>query len=650
MPEVARFREVIRFGLFEVDVRARELRKQSVKIKLQEQPFQVLLTLLENPGEIITREELQRRIWPSDTFVDFDHGISNAMKRLREALGDSAGNPQFVETLSRKGYRWIAAVNRNGPPTATLHEEGLTANEDEADNLSYLKPALITLAAIASLVVLPGLGTGVRSSLGSTTVSPAIHSLAVLPLQNLSGDRSQEYFSDGMTDELITQLAQIKGLSVISRTTMVHYKNTDKRLTEIARELNVDAIVTGSVLRSGNRVRIAVQLIQASTDANIWAESYDRSVEDTLAMQEAVAVAIAGRMKSKMMETGGVHRQDAKPVNFKAHEAYLRGLEQYRLQGKLSNHLGKELSAEQHHARALEYYSEAVREDPTYGFAYLGLANVASTAEDAEAYARKALEVDDSLADAHLILGAIRLVRDRNWQQAEHEIQRALELAPNSAAAHHEYGFLLDTENRFEQGMAEYQRAQALDPASSHLSGSFYSRRQFDQVIRSARAELAGSPEQFTSDEAILHKLLAVAYARTGKQKESIQEFRRGMLCMGYKDLDEDLGRGFSRGGYQAALRDFLKGLKKHPDFPFMWLKTYAYTELGDSDHALAGLSHIYDQDDWGNVGYSDAEAGYYNTGVLKPTLVTLRIEPMWDPLHSDPRFDQLVRSVGFPH
>jgi len=256
----------IRFDVFEVDLQAGELRKQGVKIKLQEQPFQILQTLLEHPGEIVTRDQLQKRIWPADTFVDFEQGLYNAIKRLREALGDSPEKPRFIETLSRRGYRFIGI------------------------------PAI--------------------------TAAP-IESLAVLPLENLSGDPEQEYFAEGMTEALITSLAKVGALRVISRTSAMRYKRTDKTVPQIARELNVDAVVEGTVQRSGGRVRISAQLLHAPTDTHLWADSYDRDLRDVLALQAELAQAIAREIRVKLTPIDNARFGAAHPINPEAYEAYL---------------------------------------------------------------------------------------------------------------------------------------------------------------------------------------------------------------------------------------------------------------------------------------------------------------------------------------
>jgi TolB-like protein/tetratricopeptide (TPR) repeat protein len=611
--------------------------------------MEVLVCLAHSAGEPLTKDDLLRAVW-KDTFVS-DDVLSRSISELRRVFEDDARQPQFIQTIPKRGYRLLAPVTPlNGKPVADDAATQLPEMDARRKTRRRWFWSVTVVLGGTGLVLLFALNAGGfhgRLHLDST---PPIHSLAVLPLQNLSGDPTQEYFSDGMTEELITELSRLNAVTVISRTSVMRYKKSDKSLPEIARELNVDAILEGSVLRSGDRVRITAQLISAKTDANVWAETYDRNLQDTLAVQEAVAAAIAGKIRAGITSTGTMASKTGHPVNFKAHEAYLRGLEEYGLGGGASNHRGMQAVAEQHFRQASEYFEQSIREDPQYAPVYVALAGASASASDqpqeAEAYALKALKYDDNLSDAHLVIGAIRLVCDRNWGDAEREILRAIELNPSSAAAHQEYGFFLDTAGRLDDGMKEFQRAQELDPAGDHLSGALYSRREFDKVIETGRMALSNNPEQYTSQVAIIHKMLMVAYARTGKQKESIEEMRAALTSMGYRNLAEDLRRGYSRGGYEGALQAWLR--KRDPSFPFKWVDTYAYTELGDYDQAFARLPKT-DPSDWGNTAYSDANAGNYGDSLLTPTLVTLRTEPMWDPLHSDPRFDQLVRSLGFP-
>jgi TolB-like protein/DNA-binding winged helix-turn-helix (wHTH) protein len=300
---------IVRFGTFEADLGARELRKGGVRIKLQGQPFEVLAMLLERPGEVVPREELRQRLWSTDTFVDFDAGVNTAINRLREALGDSAENARFIETVPRRGYRFIAHVEAEGSRLRLSNGAASKPASSEVKQTAVSTPAripgkrlmVLALGLAALVVLLAALSlTGVRERLFKRSSAPRIESLAVLPLANLSGDPGQDFFADGMTEDLITDLGKIGALRVISRTSVVQYKGTKKPLPEIARELNVDALVEGTVARSGNHLRITASLLQASPEKHLWADSYESDAGDILTLQGQVARAVAHEIQVKL--------------------------------------------------------------------------------------------------------------------------------------------------------------------------------------------------------------------------------------------------------------------------------------------------------------------------------------------------------------
>src|SRR6266849_9645194 len=324
MEAVPPSRGPIRFGAFEVDLRAGELRKHGIRIKLQEQPLQILQQLLERPGEVVTREELQKHIWPADTFVDFDHGLYSAVQRLRDALGDTAETPRYIETLPRRGYRFIASITNEifveaHVASASVEAPASVVSDSPVPRRRLGIPMLVATGVI--LVALPFALTfregSLRERLLGKPAVPSIHSIAVLPLQNLSNDPSQEYFADGMTDALITDLAQIGSLKVISRTSTMHYKKSDKTMPEIARELNVDGIVEGTVQRSGDRVRITAQLIHGPSDKHLWANSYERDARNVLSMESEIAGAIANQIQARLTPEQKARLASARPVNLK---------------------------------------------------------------------------------------------------------------------------------------------------------------------------------------------------------------------------------------------------------------------------------------------------------------------------------------------
>src|ERR1700686_1148977 len=360
----------LRFGLFELDLRSGELWKKGRKVPLGGQPIQILICLLERSGELVTREELRGKLWPADTYVNFEHGLNAAVKRLRRALNDSADNPRFVETLPRRGYRFLAPVesvraDEYVPVVAEIppaKSDSVSEEPPAAEDHHRVAPQWLLAwkkLGIALLLVFAILTVWMLRPKNSR--SPVIQSLAVLPLENLSHDPSQDYFADGMTDELITELGQISGLRVISRTSAMTYKGARKALPQIARELNVDAVVEGTVLRSGNRVRITAQLIRASADKHLWAQSYEGELSDILALQKKVARAIADQIRIKLNPNERTGLNHPKAVNPEAYEAYLKG--RYFWNKRTGEGLTK----------AADYFQQAIAKDPTYARAYTGL-------------------------------------------------------------------------------------------------------------------------------------------------------------------------------------------------------------------------------------------------------------------------------------
>jgi TolB-like protein/DNA-binding winged helix-turn-helix (wHTH) protein len=333
MPLSPQTPRVFRFGVFEVDSREGELRKSGLRIKLQDQPFQVLVMLLERPGEIVTREELQRRLWPADTFVDFDHSLNSAIKKLREALQEQAENPRFIETVPKRGYRFIAPVGTETSPTRRSNVVTRTSSSEEAPTGTEVvslvhgrRARVLALALAAAIALLIGLTLIRKGELRIGGPSPPrIESLAVLPLVNLSVNQDQDYFADGMTEALITDLGKIGALRVISRTSVMQYKGTKKPLPEIARELNVNAFIEGTVSRSGNHVRITANLLQAFPEKHLWAESYESEIGDILTLQGQVAQAVAREIQVQLTPEQKKLLSKTRPVNPKAHDDYLRG-------------------------------------------------------------------------------------------------------------------------------------------------------------------------------------------------------------------------------------------------------------------------------------------------------------------------------------
>jgi TolB-like protein/DNA-binding winged helix-turn-helix (wHTH) protein len=439
----------LRFGVFELDPRAGELRKKGMKIRLHGQPVELLVLLLQHPGETVTREELQKKLWPSDTFVDFERGLNNAMNRLRAALDDDAETPRFVETLPRRGYRFIGSVNGLEQTPAAEASPPVTPGP----MLRF--SAFAALAAIAVAAVLVGFNVrGWRDRLFPRHTNPPVQALAVLPLANLSGDPEQEYFADGMTEALITELGKVSKPSVISRQSIMQYKGSKKPLQEIARELNVDAVLEGAVERSGDRVRVSVHLERVSPESQIWANEYSSNIGDVMGLEDDIARAISDEIQVRLTPDERIRFANRRPVKPEAHDDFLRA----------------EFLVEKRNERDLQagitYFKKAIENDPAYARAYAGLAwalvNLAHLGThrtkdilpQARAAADKALELDPSMDEAH-VSRAMILLLEWNWFEAEKEHRLALTLAPNSWEAHRSYAWYLLNLGRFDEARAQ---------------------------------------------------------------------------------------------------------------------------------------------------------------------------------------------------
>jgi TolB-like protein/DNA-binding winged helix-turn-helix (wHTH) protein/tetratricopeptide (TPR) repeat protein len=639
----------VRFGVFEVDLNAPELRKQGIKIRVQDQPYQILRTLLDRPGQVVTREELRQRIWPADTFVDFDHGLNNAIKRLREVLGDSAESPRFVETIPRRGYRFIAPVAGADVIRPSVAQVSLLAAEGQGSDRqgegrgrgyqawAGILAAVVLVGGLILGLNLAGLrdrlltAVGARSRTGGMPV-PKIASIAVLPLENLSGDPAQEYFSDGMTDALITELAQIGSIRVISRTSSMQYKQTRKSLPEIARDLGVDGIVEGTVQRSGDRVRIDAQLVHGRTDKHLWANSYERDVQDVFALEREVADDIARQIQARLTTPNRAPLAPPRPVNLKALEAYLQG--NYLLNTKGSG------AGDEGRMRAAEYFQQAIDADPSFAPAYGGKADAYEdsyrpSSEDlaiARKAAERAVELDPTSSDARVELGDLKFNRAWDWPGAEEEYRRAIALNPNNAWAHHELGDFLASIGRLDEAWKEYEIAQELDPSKDYLSLITFLRGEHDRAIELLRKQVESHPDDGWGHWT-LHRLLTVK----GLYKESVQEFEKGLTLYGFPEIAARVHRAFATFGYKGAMQEAAKDFEhlqatNQVFFPMTLAQIYA--GLGDKNRAFYWMEQAYK--------YRDRIGGDFG-------LELVRLEPMLDPLRSDPRYKDLLRRVGLP-
>src|SRR5246500_1604837 len=630
------------FGVFELDLRAGELRKHGVRVRLQEQPLQVLATLLEHPGEIVTREELQKKLWPADTFVDFDHGLNKVINKIREALSDSAESPRFVETVSRRGYRFLAEVrpadvapasSREVPtqphPAMESHDRAdLAGNHATPNHHPPLRAWKMWAFALTLLLIA---FVGIWKARSRNRPSPDIRSLAVLPLESLSGDASQDYFADGMTDELITDLGQISALRVISRTSVMAYKRARKPLPQIARELNVDAVVEGTVLRSGDQVRITAQLIEASADKHLWAGSYEGDLRDTLTLQNQVARSIAEQIRISLSPQEQAVLKSAKVVVPEAYESYLKG--RYFWNKRTADSLKA--------ARA--YFDQAIEEDPKYAEAYSGLADTYALLGDwqyavmtpkealpkAKAAAIKALQLDNALGEAHNSLAFCLDGFDWDFDAAGKEFKRAIELNPGYATAHHWYAWHLSLLGRYDEAIVEMRKAENLDPLSliinADLAELLVLGHSYDESIQQSRKTIEMDP-----NFALAHNQLAQAYLQKHMNDEAVAELQKAaQLSGGGPTIMANLARAYAASGKRSEAIKLLNDLEKRSIHGYSNASEIAtiYASLGDTDQAMNWLEKAYEE--------------RFNPGVL--------LRPGFDPLRSDPRFHNLLHLVGLP-
>jgi TolB-like protein/DNA-binding winged helix-turn-helix (wHTH) protein/Tfp pilus assembly protein PilF len=615
----------LRFGVFELDLKTGELRRAGVRIKLQPQPFKALALLASRPQEMVSREELYQHIW-GDTIVE-EQNLNFCIKQIRDALGDDADSPRFIETLPKRGYRFLVPV------------EGLPKSVEAAPPEpapAHTGPRISRAAWLAGLVVLLAAGLYVvRDRIPGWRGRPAEGKvmLLVLPFDNLSGDPAQEYFSDGLTEEMITQLGRLNPdrLGVIARNTAMIYKGTKKSVAEIGREQEVEYILEGSVRRAGGRVRISAQLIEVRDQTHLWAENYDRAVEDVLAIQSDVARHIAGALTLELLPGGDSGLTRPAPLNPAAYDAYLRG--RYQWNRRSPEGLQK----------SIEFYREAIAADPNYPLAYAGLADTfgllgtmpydalppRDAIPKAEAAARQALALDDSLAEAHVALAHALLYYQWDWPAAEREFQRAFELNAGYATAHQWYSDYLLARGRPDEALAQIQQALKLDPYSLvvHLALGryYYLQRDYDQAIARFQQSIQMDPDFFLG-----HFDLGVALVQAGRTDEAIAEFEQAVRLSGQSPVSlAGLGYAYARAGRAADARKALAQLevlsrRRHvPPLYFAGI----YAGLGENDPAFAWLDKAY-----------EARSTY---------LIHIHLEPIFAPLHSDPRFAALLRRLN---
>ena len=654
----------IEFGRFRLLPHRRELRADGVAVELGGRAFDVLMVLTEARGALVTKDEILSRVWP-DTVVE-ENNLVVQISALRKALGEDR---DFIRTVSGRGYRFVAEISTSmaaseaetrvgrgaaveaaqSAPSSSFPTpvSGLIGRGTELEKVSDLPAGVVDLIDASTAPRRPPRPLGWRlfvSGLARLLVawfsrilyprnqaSPKIRSIAVLPLESLSSDPSQDYFADGMTDELITALGQISALRVISRTSIMTYKGVRKLLPEIARELNVEAVVEGTVLRFGDRVRITAQLIGLPVERHLWAQSFEGDLRDTLALQNSVACAIAEQIRATMTQQEQAALQNSKPLNPVAYEAYLKG--RYFMNKRTGDGLKK----------AIEYFSHAIERDPTYAAAYSGLADAYALSGDwkygvlspqdafskAKAAAAKALALDDNLAEAHASLAFALDLYGWDWETAETEYKRAIKLDPGYATAHQWYSWHLMMMGRNSEGILELTKAESLDPLSliiiADMADALCVARLYDEAVQKSKKTLEMDP-----NFAIGHYELGQALEQKHMHDEAISEFQRAIELSGHSGaFDSNLGYAYAVSGRKEEAIKIVNDLEaRHDQNPSADADiALIYVGLGDRDQAMISLNKA-------------CEARFKASILLRPA---------FDPLRSDARFQDLLRRIGLP-
>lgn len=615
---------MLRFGVFELDPDSGELRKAGRKIPLRPQAVKILALLATRSGQLVTREELKDEVWGGDTFVDFEHGLNLCIREIRAALDDNANTPRYVETLPRRGYRLIVQAQSTNGAEHLGPEHGL-AKPSRPGRARYIYPVLI----LVGLAVVLGLAFSQQPIWPWWGGQKPVRTIAVLPLQNLSGD-ADEYFADGMTEALTTDLARMNSLQVISRTSSMQYKGAKKSLPVIARELKADLIVEGSVQRAGDRVKITAQLIRATDDKHLWAESYERDLRDILSLQNEISSDIARQIQERL---GG-----AAPVAIERAQSRLRNLEAYETYLKANYYLDRfEL------AKSIEHYSQAIKLDPDFAppyahmarayffLAFFGAMPPSEGFGKVKQLATLAVEKDSRLPEAHGALALAKLHSDWDFPGAEKEFKRALELNPQDADIRHDYAHYLMAMGRVKESNLESERAVELDPVGDSLNSCLcwhsFAARDYDRSIRLAQKFLRSKP-----NDPWERTILGLTYEQMKMPEKAIEEFKKAVeTTQGAPFFLAALGHAYAAGGDRRKAREVLASLnataRKSYISPFDL--ALIHTALGEKDKAFALLDKAV------------AERATF--------IVYSKWEPRLDPLRSDPRFAQMLQRIGLP-
>ncbi len=629
------------FGPFRLDAPERQLFRDGKPVELTPKAFDTLVALVENRGHLLTKDDLLKRVWP-DTFVE-EATLAKNVFTLRKALGSPPGEDEYIETVPTRGYRFVGQVREIAdgspalPPRKTRDSPSTVSHTGEpiavASRDRGRRRAIAGLLLAAALIVIAYLG---RQQFWLHPNPPARRMmLAVLPFSNLTGDPTQDYFADGFSEEMITQLGNLEPgrLGVIARTSAMQFKNTQKLVDQIGRELGVDYLLEGSVRRTGDRVRISAQLIRVRDQTHLWAADYDRDDRDILALQTDVAKAIGRQIELKLTPGQLARFADKRQVNPECYDLYLKG--RYYLSKRTEEGIEK----------AVEYFRQAIEKDPNYARAYAGLADSYSflgdttygvrspreTMPKAKAAAMKALELDETLAEAHTSLAAIQETFEWEWSSAEKEYKRAIELNPGYATAHHWYAVYLAQMGRLDESIAEMRRAEEDDPLSPIISENtglmFYFARHYDQAIEQYRKAFELDPNLV-----IAHYDLGRAYARKGLYDEAIAEFQKAVKLSGGQPLYvAGLASAYGVAGRKAQAIKIVKELKDRSKLEYVspYEIALVYVSLGETNHAFEWLEKAYQE----RSSFKDE----------------LRAAPELDGLRSDPRFDDLLKRMRLP-
>jgi len=635
---------VFEFGDFRLDCGRFDLQRKGRSVRLERKPMELLILLVGRDGQLVTRAEIAEHLWESEVFVDTEHGINTAIRKIRQALGDDPEQPRFVQTVTGLGYRFLAPAVRREPGVEEVAGAGdrSTAEavagipEQDVDGVVGARSGkrrlaiwvglvgLVGIGVVAAVAILVGAVMDGHGALGTRLLhrgeAPVIHSLAVLPLDNLSGDAGQDYFADGMTDELTTMLVKDSTLRVTSRTSVMQYKGVHRPLPEIARELGVDGILEGSIARDGDHVHMTIQLIQAPTDTHVWAESYDRDASDAVSLPGEAAETIAKKVGRVVAQPAVAHY-----VNPAAHDAYLHG---------------RYLWFAANNEKAGEYFRKATELQPDYAQGWTGLSvyygagaidgdlNPEESLALQQSTALKAVQLDASLPEAHLAMCAAILEGRWDWARADAECKRAIELDPGLAEAYHFRSKIFAALNRHEEAIEAQKKATELDPFARTwaLAYSYELARQYDAALAEARRHLESTP-----NDALLRWILYDTYRCKGMDKEATDELETMLSLLGKKEQAESVREAYRRGGYTAVVLEQVRELKSK--------SAAAYV----SPVALAGL--------YAQLGRREETLGLLEQGYRQrsPLLLWVQCDPAYDFLHGEERYRALIKGMGLP-